>query len=215
MSMEREFEGKDLEEALGAASESLGIPEPDLDYEILEQGRRGLMGLGAKNVRIRVMPPVGVGEKEGGGGRRERRRPPRKAGRGRGRRSGRQGNRPGKRQKARMPAGPLTSEGEDLQAKPEELEEPAKGGEEGIATEETAAYEATEGSTEEPEAEEIKAGTETAPPSEEEERPESRPPEPAEDSTAEEDVGMEMEEGETPGNVESSESTSHEEDNSR
>ena len=53
-----EFEGKDLEEALEAASSSLGIAEPDLDYEILEQGRRGLFGLGAKSVRIRVMPPV-------------------------------------------------------------------------------------------------------------------------------------------------------------
>jgi spoIIIJ-associated protein len=56
--MEREFEGKDLEEALQTASSQLGIAEPDLDYEILEQGRRGLFGLGAKSVRIRVMPPV-------------------------------------------------------------------------------------------------------------------------------------------------------------
>lgn len=54
----RVFEGKDLDEALKSASETLNIAEPDLDYEILEQGRRGLFGLGAKNVRIRVMPPV-------------------------------------------------------------------------------------------------------------------------------------------------------------
>jgi len=105
--------------------------------------------------------------------------------------------------------------GEDLQAKPEELEEPAKGGEEGIATEETAAYEATEGSAEEPETEEVEAGTETVPPSEEEEKPESLPSEPAEGSAAEEDAGKEVEEGETPGKVETSESTSHEEDNSK
>jgi spoIIIJ-associated protein len=52
------FEGKDLEEALQEASAKLGIEEPELDYEILEQGRRGLFGLGAKSVRIRVMPPV-------------------------------------------------------------------------------------------------------------------------------------------------------------
>lgn len=55
---EREFEGKDLEQALHTAAEVLGIPEPELDYEIVEQGRRGLFGVGAKSVRIRVMPPL-------------------------------------------------------------------------------------------------------------------------------------------------------------
>ena len=58
MSAQREFEGKDLEEALHAAAASLGIPEPELDYRIVVQGRRGLWGLGARSVRIRVMPPV-------------------------------------------------------------------------------------------------------------------------------------------------------------
>lgn len=58
MSGEREFEGRVLEEALQAASDSLGIAEPDLVYKIVEQGRRGLFGLGAKSVRIRVMPPL-------------------------------------------------------------------------------------------------------------------------------------------------------------
>jgi spoIIIJ-associated protein len=120
MSREREFEGKNLEEALSEASERLGIPEPELDYQILEQGRRGLMGLGAKNVRILVMPPVSADEPAAEGRRRESRRPPRKSGRGRGRRSGRQSNRQGRRQgrrqKARKPAGPLTPAGEDLQA---------------------------------------------------------------------------------------------------
>jgi spoIIIJ-associated protein len=55
---EREFEGKDLEEALHTAAEALGIDEPDLDYKIIEQGRRGLFGVGAKSVRIAVMPPL-------------------------------------------------------------------------------------------------------------------------------------------------------------
>ena len=35
---EREFEGKDLEEALHTAAKALGVDEPDLDYKILEQG---------------------------------------------------------------------------------------------------------------------------------------------------------------------------------
>ena len=55
---QQEFEGADLEDALHKASEALGIDEPELDYEILEQGRRGLFGIGAKSVRIRVMPPI-------------------------------------------------------------------------------------------------------------------------------------------------------------
>ncbi len=47
MSTNRIFEGKDLAEALAEAAPRLGIAEPDLDYEIIEQGRGGLFGLGA------------------------------------------------------------------------------------------------------------------------------------------------------------------------
>ncbi|CAB1078651.1 hypothetical protein D1AOALGA4SA_6387 [Olavius algarvensis Delta 1 endosymbiont] len=49
--LEREFEGKDLGEALAAASARLGIPEADLPYEIVEPGRRNI-----ESVRIRIMP---------------------------------------------------------------------------------------------------------------------------------------------------------------
>ena len=54
------YEGKDLAEALRAASRGSGIAEPDLDYSIVEQGRRGLFGLGARNVRIKVKKPLGA-----------------------------------------------------------------------------------------------------------------------------------------------------------
>jgi len=60
MSEDREFEGKDLDEALALAATTLGIPQDDLHYEIVEQGRRGLLGLGVKAVRIRVKPPIEV-----------------------------------------------------------------------------------------------------------------------------------------------------------
>jgi len=56
--MKDEYEGKNLEEAIGRASADLSIPEAELHYEVLEQGRKGLLGLGMKNVRIRVMRPV-------------------------------------------------------------------------------------------------------------------------------------------------------------
>jgi len=58
MAGSKEFEGKNLQEVLEAASASTGIAEPDLDYEIVEQGRRGLFGVGAKSIRIRLMPPI-------------------------------------------------------------------------------------------------------------------------------------------------------------
>jgi spoIIIJ-associated protein len=49
-----EFDGKDLEDALSVAGEALGRPASELDYEILEGGRKGVFGLGARPVRIRV-----------------------------------------------------------------------------------------------------------------------------------------------------------------
>ncbi len=55
-----EFEGKDLAEALEAAAERLGAPVSSLRYEVLEEGRRGLLGLGGRPWRIRVAPRAGA-----------------------------------------------------------------------------------------------------------------------------------------------------------
>lgn len=49
-----EFDGKDLDEALDAAVKALGRPASEIDYEVLEGGRKGVFGLGARPVRIRV-----------------------------------------------------------------------------------------------------------------------------------------------------------------
>jgi len=68
MSTNRDFEGKDLAAALAEASTRLGIAEPDLDYEIVEQGRRGLFGLGARSVQIRVMSPIDAETRAAGHG---------------------------------------------------------------------------------------------------------------------------------------------------
>jgi spoIIIJ-associated protein len=56
----QEFDGKDLEDALGAAVAALGRPATELDYEVLEGGRKGVFGLGARPVRIRVEVPDGT-----------------------------------------------------------------------------------------------------------------------------------------------------------
>lgn len=58
----QEFDGKDLEDALGAAVAALGRPVAELDYEVVEGGRKGVFGLGARPVRIRVeVPEAAVG----------------------------------------------------------------------------------------------------------------------------------------------------------
>lgn len=59
MAKKREFEGKDLAQALSRASRTLGIAERDIHYELLEGGRRGILGFGAKDVRILVEVPSG------------------------------------------------------------------------------------------------------------------------------------------------------------
>jgi spoIIIJ-associated protein len=53
-----EFEGRDLQDALSAAAVALGLPAEALRYELLEEGRRGILGLGARPTRIRVLDPV-------------------------------------------------------------------------------------------------------------------------------------------------------------
>ncbi len=61
---EREFEGRDLEEAVRAASDALGLAPEALRYAVVDEGRRGLFGLGSKRIRIRVRP----GPEPGDGG---------------------------------------------------------------------------------------------------------------------------------------------------
>jgi len=61
MGQEMEFEGENLEEALSRASESLGIPREELDYEVMQEGRRGFLGVGGRGVRVRIRS----GEEEG------------------------------------------------------------------------------------------------------------------------------------------------------
>lgn len=55
----REFEGNDLDEAIGAASAALGVPATEISWEMVDEGRRGVFGLGVRLVRIRVTEPSG------------------------------------------------------------------------------------------------------------------------------------------------------------
>jgi len=54
--MERklEFEGKDLEEALEKARQDLGRKPEEFEYEILEDAKKGFLGIGTRPARIRL-----------------------------------------------------------------------------------------------------------------------------------------------------------------
>ena len=55
MESSTEFEGRSVEEALERAGAALGVKPNDVRYEIIEDGRRGFLGIGTRPVRIRVL----------------------------------------------------------------------------------------------------------------------------------------------------------------
>jgi spoIIIJ-associated protein len=58
MAQHREFKGRSLEECLNEASETLGLPDEKIHYRLLDEGRKGVFGLGARDVRILVELPA-------------------------------------------------------------------------------------------------------------------------------------------------------------
>lgn len=50
----REFTGKSVEDALTQATVELGLTSDKLDYEVVEKGSSGILGLGAKDAVIKV-----------------------------------------------------------------------------------------------------------------------------------------------------------------
>ena len=51
-----EFTGKNVEEAVRSAAAALGIPESELEYEVLSKESKGFLGLLGSPARIRVKP---------------------------------------------------------------------------------------------------------------------------------------------------------------
>jgi spoIIIJ-associated protein len=54
MSDSREFHGASLEEALTRAAAVLNINESQLDYEVIDEGSTGFLGIGGRDARILV-----------------------------------------------------------------------------------------------------------------------------------------------------------------
>jgi predicted RNA-binding protein Jag len=62
MSEYQEFTGKTVEEAIRNAREAFGVSGlDDLDFEILTQGSRGVLGMGAEMARIIAAPRSALG----------------------------------------------------------------------------------------------------------------------------------------------------------
>ena len=52
----REFTGRDLVEALQEAARAFGVRRSELGHEILEEGRKGFLGIGSRECIIRAWP---------------------------------------------------------------------------------------------------------------------------------------------------------------
>lgn len=65
-----EVTGKTVDDAIAAASAKLGIPADRLDYTIVSEGSKGILGIGAEEARIEVslQPALAPGEKPPEGG---------------------------------------------------------------------------------------------------------------------------------------------------
>ena len=57
-----EFSAKTVDDALTEASISLGIPSNELEYEVIEKGSTGFLGIGSKNAVIKVRKKFSVEE---------------------------------------------------------------------------------------------------------------------------------------------------------
>ncbi len=53
----QEFYAESVREAVVKASNSLGVPPEQLQYEVLDEGSSGFLGIGARDARIAVMAP--------------------------------------------------------------------------------------------------------------------------------------------------------------
>ncbi|MDR1043759.1 MAG: Jag N-terminal domain-containing protein [Candidatus Adiutrix sp.] len=51
-----DFEGRDLEEAIGRAAEALGLPPEKVKFSLISMGAKGFLGLGRRRARISVDP---------------------------------------------------------------------------------------------------------------------------------------------------------------
>jgi len=61
----REVSGKTVEEAIETALSEMGLNRSDVEIEVLQEGKRGILGWGGEEALVKVIPLVSAGE--GGG----------------------------------------------------------------------------------------------------------------------------------------------------
>ncbi len=61
-----EISAKTVEEATQPALEQLGLSRDEVEVTVLKEGRAGVLGLGAEEARVSVMPLVPAPKEEGG-----------------------------------------------------------------------------------------------------------------------------------------------------
>ena len=64
MSIQREYEGKTVTDATIEACKDLGINREELEFEVVSEGSRGLLGIGGRNAVIKVINESPKGEPE-------------------------------------------------------------------------------------------------------------------------------------------------------
>ena len=54
------FTGKNLEEAKAAASAKFGVPQSKIEFEIIEEGKKGFLGMGHVDAKVKAVynPPA-------------------------------------------------------------------------------------------------------------------------------------------------------------
>jgi len=60
----KEFTGKTVSDAITAASVELGVTSDNLNYEVVEKGNAGFLGLGSKDAVIRILDEEEVAKRE-------------------------------------------------------------------------------------------------------------------------------------------------------
>jgi len=63
MSKYVEMEGKTVDEAIESALSALGVSKDDVEIEVLEEGKKGMLGFGSKSARVRVTVVDNIEEK--------------------------------------------------------------------------------------------------------------------------------------------------------
>ena len=53
------FSGKSVDEALDEGLKTLGLTLDEADYQIVDEGKKGFLGLGSVEAKVKITPKIG------------------------------------------------------------------------------------------------------------------------------------------------------------